>query len=112
MTSLNSQLNRTIEAIKADPKFANVHWNLAGLLEKRDDFDGAIREIREYIRKGDPDNDGEARLAKLLKKKPARSQARFDECVEGSLLSAASPSAIEAKETRYEECRSSFVAGA
>ena len=61
------------EAIRLDPKYAGPHWNLADLLEKRDDVDGAIVEIREYIRKGGaPGFDGEARLAKLLAKKAAR----------------------------------------
>lgn len=38
--------------------------------------------------------------------------SRFDEWVEGALLSSATPSAIEAKEARFEERMSSFVADA
>ena len=59
------------KAIELDPKHASVHWNLSTLLETRGDVEGAIRETREYIRKGDPDNDGEARVEKLLAKQAA-----------------------------------------
>ena len=56
------------KAIERAPKKAGLHWNLSLLLEKRGDVKGAIRETQEYIRKGDPDNDGEARLQKLRAK--------------------------------------------
>ena len=59
-------------AIDADPKHSNAHWNLSTLLEKRGDVDGAIREIREFVRKGDDAPGGEARLAKLLAKQQRR----------------------------------------
>ena len=59
------------EVIRLDPKGAPAHWALTTLLEKRDDVDGAIVEILEYIRKGgNPDDDGEERLAELRAKKP------------------------------------------
>ena len=61
------------EAIKVDPKYADPRWSLAFLLEERDDVDGAIVEMREFVRLGGIPgwDDGEARLAELLKKKPA-----------------------------------------
>ena len=55
------------EAFRLDPKCVDAHWNLMVLFEKTGDVDGAIVEVRECIRLGDPE--GEARLAKLLKKK-------------------------------------------
>ena len=64
------------EAIKVDPKDALPHFCLAGLLEKRSDFDGAIHEMRECIRKGGyPGIDSEARLTRLRAKKAARGGA-------------------------------------
>ena len=64
------------EVIRVDPNDAFPHWNLSFLLEKREDVDGAIVEIREYIRKGGcPGSDGEARLAVLLAKKAAQGGA-------------------------------------
>ena len=59
------------EALRVDPKDARLHWDLADVLEKRGDLDGAMHEMREYIRKGNPDNDGEERLAELRAKKAA-----------------------------------------
>ena len=58
-------------AIRLDPNIAPAHFGLAGVLEKRGDLDGAMHEMREYIRKGDPDRDGEAHLAELRAKKAA-----------------------------------------
>ena len=47
-----------------------THLNLAGILEKRGDVDGAIHEVSEFIRKrGHPGIDGEAILARLVEKK-------------------------------------------
>ena len=59
------------EAIRVNPKYANAHWNLSTILEKRGDLDAAIEEARAYIDNGNPDNDGEARLAELRAKKAA-----------------------------------------
>ena len=59
------------KAIELEPERVNAHWNLSILLETRGDVEGAIRETREYIRKGDPENDGEARVKKLLAKQAA-----------------------------------------
>ena len=54
------------KAIELDPKDTEAHWNLSNLLEKqRDDILGAIKAVEEYIRRGNPDNDGEQRLARL-----------------------------------------------
>ena len=53
-------------AIRLDPKNVDAHRGLAGVLKERGDFDGAIREMLEYVRKGDPDNDGEARREALI----------------------------------------------
>lgn len=63
-------LSRTPEAeyravIRLDPNEPRANWGLSEVLEKRGDMDGANHETREYIRKGDPDNDGEARVAVL-----------------------------------------------
>ena len=62
-----------------DPKNAYVHRDLAGIFRKRCDLDGAIREMLEYVRKGDPDGDGEATLKQLRVRKKANpeSQARL-----------------------------------
>jgi len=53
------------KAIELNPKFAYACWNLSDLLEKKNDIPGAIKAVEEYIRRGNPDNDGEQRLAKL-----------------------------------------------
>ena len=37
-------------------------------LETKNDIPGAIEAIKEYIRRGDPDNDGEQRLKELSAK--------------------------------------------
>ena len=57
------------KAIELDPKDALAHHNLSLLLEKRGDVEGAIRETREFIRKGGhPGVDGEARVERLRAK--------------------------------------------
>ena len=56
------------EAIKIAPQDAIYHWTYGGILEAKNDIPGAIDAIEEYIRRGDPDNDGEQRLAKLRAK--------------------------------------------
>ena len=56
-------------AIEIDPNNALAHWNLSLLLEKqRGDLRGAIEATRGYIAAGNPDNDGEQRVEKLMKK--------------------------------------------
>ena len=57
-------------AIRLAPKVADAHRNLAAVLERREDLDGAIREMLEYVRlSGDPDGSGKATIAGLLEKK-------------------------------------------
>ena len=54
------------KAIELDPKWTNACWNLSRLLERqRNDIPGAIEAMEEYIRRGNPDNDGEQELARL-----------------------------------------------
>ena len=55
-------------AIKLDRNHALAHWNLSTLLEKRGDLRGAIDAVKGYIAAGNPDNDGEQRLAGLESK--------------------------------------------
>ena len=55
-------------AIEIDPKYALAHWNLSTLLEAKGDVKGAIASTEGYIAAGNPDNDGDQRLAKLKKK--------------------------------------------
>ena len=63
-------------AIRLDPKLAPAHFALAGILERRDDLDEAIREMLEYVRlSGDPDGSGKAHAAALLEKKKAGGRA-------------------------------------
>ena len=74
-------------AIRLAPNYADAHRGLAGVLERREDLDGAIREMLEYVRlSGDPDGSGKATIAGLLEKKKdggraakpdAEAQARF-----------------------------------
>ena len=57
------------KAIELNPKHAVACWNLSRLLEnQKNDIPGAIKAVEEYIRRGDPDNDGEERLEKLRAK--------------------------------------------
>ena len=57
------------KAIELDPKWTNACWNLSRLLERqRNDIPGAIEAMEEYIRRGNPDNDGEQELARLRRK--------------------------------------------
>ena len=51
-----------------DPEHAMAYWNLSGLLKRKHDIPGAIEAMEEYIRRGNPDNDGEQRLAYLRRK--------------------------------------------
>ena len=61
------------EAIKLNPKYAYACWNLSTLLEnQRKDISVAIEFTQKYIDAGNPDNDGEERLAKLHKKLPRK----------------------------------------
>ena len=54
------------KAIELDPKQTNACWNLSDILERqRNDIPGAIEAMEEYIRRGNPDNDGEQELARL-----------------------------------------------
>ena len=63
-------------AIRLAPKVADAHRNLAAVLERREDLDGAIREMLEYIRlSGDPDGSGKTFVARL--RIPSEAQARF-----------------------------------
>ena len=60
-------------AIRLDPNFAPAHRGLAGVLERRDALDEAIREMLEYVRlSGDHDGSGKAHAAALLEKKAGR----------------------------------------
>ena len=57
------------KAIELDPRNAYPCWYLSTLLEDhKNDIPGAIEATEEYIRRGDPDNDGEERLEKLRAK--------------------------------------------
>ena len=56
------------KAIELDPEHAMAYWNLSGLLKRKHDIPGAIEAMEEYIRRGNPDNDGEQRLAYLRRK--------------------------------------------
>ena len=57
------------KAIELNPKDAYTCWHLSKLLEnQKNDIPGAIKAVEEYIRRGDPDNDGEERLGKLRAK--------------------------------------------
>ena len=57
------------KAIELDPRDAYPCWSLNLLLEsQRNDIPGAIKAVEEYIRRGNPDNDGEERLATLRAK--------------------------------------------
>ena len=57
------------KAIELDPKNVNAHWDLSRFLEnQKNDIPGAIKAVEEYIRRGNPDNDGEQRLEKLRAK--------------------------------------------
>ena len=47
---------------------AVAFFTLSKILEKKNDIPGAIDAIKEYIRRGDPDNDGEQQLATLREK--------------------------------------------
>jgi tetratricopeptide (TPR) repeat protein len=75
-------------AIRLAPNYADAHRGLAGVLERRDALDEAIREMLEYVRlSGDHDGSGKAHAAALLEKKKkaggraakpdAEAQARF-----------------------------------
>ena len=56
------------EAVELAPGDALPCWNLSTILEKQGDMAGAIELTEEYIRRGDPDADGEERLAELRAK--------------------------------------------
>ena len=57
------------KAIELNPKQTHACWNLSDLLEdERNDIRGAIEAIEEYIRRGNPGNDGEQELARLRRK--------------------------------------------
>ena len=57
------------KAIALDPKQTNACWNLSAILERqRNDIPGAIKAVEEYIRRGNPENDGEQDLARLRRK--------------------------------------------
>ena len=52
-------------AIELDPSFA-AHRKLATVFERREDLDGAIREMLAYVRiSGDPSGSGAAYVAEL-----------------------------------------------
>ena len=54
------------KAIDLDSKKTDACWNLSFILEdQKNDIPGAIKAVEEYIRRGNPDNDGEQRLARL-----------------------------------------------
>ena len=55
--------------IRLEPNYALPHRGLSFILERRDDLDGAIREMLDYTRKGDPGGDGKATVAELRAKK-------------------------------------------
>ena len=53
-------------ALRIDPNIALTHWNLHHLYCTKGDREGAMHEVREFIRcGGHPGVDGEARLAQL-----------------------------------------------
>ena len=57
------------KAIELDPKYTSPLWNLSILLEEQEnDIPGAIEFTEKYIQAGNPDNDGEQRLATLRAK--------------------------------------------
>ena len=57
------------KAIELVPKYALACWNLSTLLEDhKNDIPGAIEFTEKYIQAGNPDNDGEQRLARLRAK--------------------------------------------
>ena len=57
------------KAIELNPKQTHACWNLSDLLEdERNDIRGAIEAIEEYIRRGNPGNDGHQRLRFLQRK--------------------------------------------
>ena len=59
-------------ATRLDPISPIPHFDLAVVLQKRNDLDGAIGEMLEYVRlSGDPDGRGKAQVAALLEKKKA-----------------------------------------
>ena len=63
-------------ALRSDPGNADARWNLSSLLEREGDLAGAERETRAYIEKcGNPDGDGEARLAWLESKSSSAKSA-------------------------------------
>ena len=48
------------KAIELNPKFTSPLWNLSLILEdQKNDIPGAIKAVEEYIRRDDPDNDGD-----------------------------------------------------
>ena len=58
------------KTIELDPSHSEgrVWFSLSHCLEKKNDIIGAIKATEEYIRRGDPDGDGEYRLAELRAK--------------------------------------------
>jgi len=52
-------------AITLDPKHATVHMNLSYVLQNQGSLTGAIDATHDYIRAGNPHNDGEQRLVRL-----------------------------------------------
>ena len=52
-------------AIAIDASLADAHWNMSILYERCGDWDRASRALHDYIRSGDPDGDGDGRLAHL-----------------------------------------------
>jgi Tfp pilus assembly protein PilF len=53
-------------ALRIDPNDVDSHWNLHRVYCTKGDREGAMHEVREFIRCGGrPGVDGEARLAQL-----------------------------------------------
>ena len=56
------------KALELIPRVAKLHFILGTVMEKNGNIPGAIKAVEEYIRLGNPDNDGEQRLATLRAK--------------------------------------------
>ena len=66
-------------ATRIDPNCAPAQKGLADVFQIRNELDGAIRAMLEYVRlSGDPDGDGKAKVAALLEKKKAGLAAKPD----------------------------------
>lgn len=54
------------KTIDLDPTNATAHWALSRILQRKDDFPGAVKLMEEFVRLGGfPGSDGKRRLAML-----------------------------------------------